>query len=112
VRLALSATGGVTSGTAAARVLLSTLLDGQTLEQAIAAPRVHHSGSPDVAFTETGERTFDPAPLVKRGHEIKPVALPSRINALQCGSGLANFGNCRVVTDPRGFGLAQVIGKD
>ena len=111
-RLALTASGGVTAGSSAANVLLATLVENKSLDAAIAAPRIHHSGQPDLAFTESGDRIFDPAPLVKRGHEVKPVALPSRVNGMLCRSGTANFNTCSVVTDPRGFGLAQMVGRD
>lgn len=107
-----AATGGVTAPTALVQTLLSTMRDGTQLEAAVAAPRVHHSGAPDIAFVESGERAFDPAPLSKRGHEIKAVPMPSRVNAFACASGDPDFKKCRVATDPRGNGLGLIVGKD
>lgn len=107
-----AATGGVTGPTALVQVLLSTITDRKDLDGAVAAPRVHHSGTPDIAFVESGERAFDATPLTKRGHEIKAVPMPSRINAFACASGDASFQKCRVTTDPRGSGLGVIVGKD
>ncbi|MEW5728778.1 MAG: gamma-glutamyltransferase [Pseudomonadota bacterium] len=40
------------------------------------------------------------------------VLAPTRVNAFFCASGKAGFKTCKVVTDPRGYGLAVVVGKD
>lgn len=37
---------------------------------------------------------------------------PTRINAFYCESGAHNFKTCKVATDPRGFGMAAIVGKD
>ncbi|MBC7908577.1 MAG: gamma-glutamyltransferase [Rhodospirillaceae bacterium] len=107
-----AATGGVTGPTALVQTLLTSVIDNKDLDSAVAAPRVHHSGTPDIAFVESGERAFDPASLTKRGHEVKAVPMPSRVNAFTCASGAASFQKCRVVTDPRGNGLGVIVGKD
>lgn len=112
VHFAAAASGGVTAPTALVQTLLTTVLDRTPVDQAVGLPRVHHSGSPDMAFVEAGERAADSAPLAKRGHEIKAVPIPSRVQALACASGDPDFKKCRVVSDPRGNGLGVIVGKD
>lgn len=112
LRFAAAASGGATAATALAQTLLASQVEGRKIEDAVAAPRVHHSGAPDVTYVESGDRAFDPAPLTKRGHETKAVPLPSRVNAFACASGNASFAKCGVITDPRGSGLSLVVGKD
>ncbi|CAA7618160.1 gamma-glutamyltransferase [Magnetospirillum sp. UT-4] len=112
VRLGAAASGGVTAPTALAQAVLSTHVEGRKLEEALASPRVHHSGQPDFVAVESGEFAADPAPLAARGHEVKTTQMPSRVNAFACGSGRASFTNCRAASDPRGFGMATVVGKD
>lgn len=112
VHFAGAASGGVTAPSALVQTLMTTTIDGVAVDKAVAAPRVHHSGTPDLAFVEAGETPMDAAPLTKRGHEIKAVPMPSRVNAFACVSGAADFKNCRIATDPRGSGLGVVVGKD
>lgn len=112
VHFAAAASGGVTAPSALVQTLLANQIDKVPLDNAIAAPRVHHSGSPDITFIEAGERAADGAPLTKRGHEVKAVPIPSRVQALSCGQGEPDFKKCRVVTDPRGYGLGAIVGKD
>jgi gamma-glutamyltranspeptidase/glutathione hydrolase len=112
VHFAAAASGGVTAPTALVQTLFGTVVDKAGLDSAIGAPRVHHSGAPDVTFIESGERAADAAPLTKRGHEIKAVPIPSRVQALYCGQGDPDFKKCRVASDPRGSGLGVIVGKD
>ncbi|MCR6632379.1 MAG: gamma-glutamyltransferase [Magnetospirillum sp.] len=112
VHFAAAASGGVTAPTSLVQVLLAATIDKVPLETAMAAPRVHHSGSPDIAFIEAGERAADAAPLTKRGHEVKAVPIPSRVQALWCATGDPDFKKCRVASDPRGSGLSVIVGKD
>lgn len=112
VHFAAAASGGVTAPTALVQTLFSTVVDKNAVDAAVAAPRVHHSGSPDITFIEAGERAADAGPLAKRGHEIKAVPIPSRVQALACASGDPSFTKCKVASDPRGFGLGVMVGKD
>jgi gamma-glutamyltranspeptidase/glutathione hydrolase len=109
---AAAASGGITAPTALAQVLLGAQVDGTKLDKAQAAPRVHHSGTPDLAVVEPPEQGGDPSSLAKRGHEVRAVAIPARVNAFQCDSGRAGFSTCRAESDPRGFGLSAVVGRD
>ncbi len=112
VHFAASPAGGVTAPTALAQVLLAAQVDGRKVAEAVAAPRVHHSGNPDTVAVELPEQGGNPEPLAKRGHDVRAVAIPARVNALQCDSGRAGFSTCRAAADPRGFGMAAVVGKD
>jgi len=110
VRFAGVASGGGTGAAALAQVFLNAYEGGQPLAEALAAPRLVHPGAPDAVFVETEPRAFDPAPLVARGHQVKAVAMPSRVEALICREGSGSPDSCEVGTDPRGFGLAQTVG--
>jgi len=112
VHFGAAASGGVTAPTALVQTLLGAMEDNAGLDQAIAAPRVHHSGAPDIVFIEAGERSADAGPLTKRGHEVKAVPFPSRVQAFWCASGDPDLKKCRVASDPRGSGLGVVVGKD
>ncbi len=112
VHFAAAPAGGVTAPTALAQVLLAAQVDGRKIADAVAAPRVHHSGNPDTAAVEPAELGGNPEPLAKRGHDVRAVPIPARVNALQCDSGRAGFATCRAAADPRGFGLSAVVGKD
>lgn len=111
LRFAAAASGGVTAVPALAQVVLDGLNDASRLEAVLAAPRVHHSGNPDIAFVEEGA-TGPAESLSKRGHQVKSLPLPSRVNALRCDTGRPTFTKCEVAADPRGFGMALVVGKD
>jgi gamma-glutamyltranspeptidase / glutathione hydrolase len=112
VHFAATASGGVTAPAALAQTFLTASTNGgKNLEEAVAQARVVHGAAPDVAFAETGARTADPAVLVRRGYQVAPVPMPSRVNAIQCGNGTRD-GNCQVATDPRGSGLALTVGRN
>lgn len=110
LRFAAAASGGATAPTAVTQVLLDVQFAGGKLDEAVAAGRVHHSGNPDVVFVEEGK--VDPSALTQRGHQAKAVPMPSRVNALKCGTGNPGFTRCQVTADPRGFGMAVVVGRD
>ncbi|WP_371813993.1 gamma-glutamyltransferase [Magnetospirillum sp. LM-5] len=109
---AASPSGGITAPTALTQVLLAAQVEGRKLPDAVAAPRVHHSGNPDTTAIEPAEQGGNPEPLTKRGHEVRATPIPARVNALQCDSGKPGFTTCRAVADPRGAGLSAVVGKD
>ena len=109
VHFAAAASGGVTAPTALASSFLAAELEGRKLDQALGAPRVHHNGTPDVAFVEA--KIGDAAGLQKRGHQVTAVEMPSRVNAVRCSSGRREYSTCSAATDPRGFGLADVVGN-
>lgn len=112
VRFAAAASGGVSAPTALAWVFLSNQLEGMPLDKALARSRLHHSGLPDMTFIEAGEPPAEFAGLAPRGHDVKSLPMPSRVQAFACTSGSPSLKSCKVGTDPRGAGLALVAGRD
>ena len=110
IRFAAAAAGGATAPVALAATYLNTTISHQSLDDSLARPRVVHPAAPDAAFVETGAYVLDPASLQSRGHQVTSVAMPSRIQALVCRSGQPTQETCAVATDPRGFGMAVMVG--
>jgi gamma-glutamyltranspeptidase/glutathione hydrolase len=77
VRLVLGSPGGPRIITATLQVLLRTLVLGQELQAAVAAPRLHQQWSPARTFFEaTPGFSWEPEPLaelVERGHAVERV---------------------------------------
>ncbi len=111
VHFAGTASGGGTAPAALVASFLAATVESKSIGDALAVPRLVQPATPDAVFVESGTYAFDPAPLQQRGHQISPVAMPSRVEALQCPGGYKNFASCDAATDPRGFGLASVVGK-
>ena len=109
VRFAGVAGEGSVAATALARVLLETVAGGRGLEEALALPRVHHGGAPDLLWHEPGVDGDVLAALRRRGHELREVPALGHVNAFYCPLGLkVRPESCGVANDPRGFGLAYV----
>jgi gamma-glutamyltranspeptidase/glutathione hydrolase len=109
IRFAGTAGEGAVAATALTRVMLESLAGGRTLEQAMAVPRVHHGGAPDVVLHEPGLGAEALAGLRRRGHDLRQVPALGHANAFYCPKGLQdNPESCEVANDPRGFGLAYV----
>ena len=110
-RFAAAASGGAVAPTAMMNVALGALVENRSLEDAIAAKRLHHGGDPDLVYYEPG---FDPERLnamTARGHHIAPPETLGRVNAAYCPHGLPpNSASCSFRADPRGVGLA--VGAD
>ena len=104
-----AASGGSAAPTALVAVMLGALLDEEPLEEAVARPRVHHSGAPDITFYEAG---LDPAvrsALQTRGHLLREAPDLGRVNALHCKEGLSRKARlCQVAFDRRGWGLGFI----
>lgn len=102
-----AASGGAPSPTALAAVAARTLLAEQPVRKAVEAPRVHHSGAPDITFHEP---TLEPAvrsALIARSHKLAVTPRLGRVNAIYCAGGLPRDPDtCGVAVDPRGHGLA------
>jgi gamma-glutamyltranspeptidase/glutathione hydrolase len=111
MRFAGVASGGGTAPAALAQTFLAAREEGRPLAEAIGAPRLVHPGTPDVLFVETAPRGLDPAALTARGHSVKAVPMPSRVEAMICREGTGTPEQCEVATDPRGFGLATNAGR-
>ncbi len=106
-----AASGGGTAPTALAASFLATAVDNKTLAEALALPRLAHPGFPDAVFVETAPFALDPAPLQDRSHKVTAVAMPSRVEAIECREGHRSPDTCEAATDPRGFGLSTTVGK-
>ena len=107
---AAAASGGNAAPTALVTVMLGAVLDGRSLHEAMAEPRVHHAGAPDVVFYESGVAPETLARLRARGHILREAPELGRVNALYCVKGVRNFDKgCAVTSDPRGRGLGTVV---
>lgn len=99
--LCVGASGGSRIVTAVQQVALRTLLFGEPLPAAVAAPRIHHQGMPNQLRTEE----FAPlepallAALVARGHVHEPIRNVATVQAIHIRRG----GGPRLVaaSDPR-----------
>ena len=104
---AAAATGGVAAPTALLNVAAKTLVGEISLEDAVQAPRLHHSGAPDLIYFEQGFDRDRLGALTGLGHRIGATNTLGRVNAAFCSGGLPpKPETCTVKTDPRGFGLA------
>jgi len=98
--------GGSTIPTTNLQVLLNSRLRGQSLEEAVAAPRFHQQDLPDAIQIERGR--FDDAwlqELRKMGHEILERDKIGRVHAIA----VERNGTLHPVADPRGGGAALVV---
>lgn len=107
VVFAVGASGGSAAPDAAVSVMLSALLDGQPLKQAMARVRLSAGGAPDATVLEPGfpESVLDG--LKSRGHALESDGLLGRVNAAFCPRGAKSApGSCAFDSDIRGFGAA------
>jgi len=104
VRAVLGSPGGPTITTTVAQILLQLLDHGRSLEQAVAAPRIHHQWWPDEAFYESGVPEPTLGALRGLGHQM---TLESSIGHANCIERDPASGLWRAVADiPRGGGAA------
>jgi gamma-glutamyltranspeptidase/glutathione hydrolase len=100
-----AASGGVAAPSALAAALRGHLIEGEQLEAALAAPRLHASAVPDQVFIELG-LAGAAASLQARGHQVGEVPEIGRVNAIACPEGLPREPlSCVFATDPRANGL-------
>lgn len=106
--LAAAASGGVVAPTAMVNAVARAVLGKTLLEDAVAAKRVHHSGSPDLVYYEKGLEDSLVQGLTRRGHRVSETAGLGLVNAIYCTRGLPpKPESCSVAADTtRGFGLA------
>lgn len=103
LRLVVGAPGGSTIITTVLQVVVNVLVYDMTIEQAIAAPRLHHQWLPDVVMIETnGFDTLTLAELRRRGHTLQERS--GWGNAM--GITRSDDGLLRGAADPRGEGAA------
>jgi gamma-glutamyltranspeptidase/glutathione hydrolase len=104
-----AASGGETAATSLAQVFLRTADAAQPLADAIAAPRYHHNGAPDVVYTESIDRSQGESALTQRGHQTQKIDIIGRVNAIWCPKSIQRDSTgCSAAADPRAYGLAVV----
>jgi gamma-glutamyltranspeptidase/glutathione hydrolase len=104
----LGSPGGSTIPTATLQVLANIVVDGDSLREAIARPRMHHQWQPDRITHEAG--AFAPAvaaELKRRGHQLAQVGKLGEVHAVRV---LAS-GAIVAVADPRGPGATAEAGS-
>ncbi len=102
-----SSSGGLAAPTALTAVAARTLFADQPLEEALAAPRVHHSGEPDRTFHEAQMPPDITAALAAKGHTLAPAGEIGLVNAIACPRGLPpKPESCVTRPDQRRSGLA------
>lgn len=107
-RFAGGASGGVAAPAALASVAARVLLGEENLEAAIAQPRVHLSGAPDVTYYEQNLDAAALQMLNRAGHQTQATSVIGSVNAIVCPDGLPSGAEtCRMAVDPRGQGLAS-----
>ena len=108
LRFVGSASGGAVASTSLARLMLDSLTTDEGLTAAMAAPRIHHGGVPDVTFFEEGSPVVES--LKAKGHATQAVPQIGQANAIYCPKGIVEApGACEVVTDTRGHGLSSLV---
>jgi len=101
--IALGSPGGSRIPTATSQVLLAVVVDGQGLERAVAAPRLHHQWLPDEILAEPGALAAAGLDaLRRRGHAIRSVERLGEVHAVRRTA----EGVLEAVADPRGPGSA------
>ncbi len=106
-RLAATASGGLAAPVTLAALLMHVLAEKTPLQQAVAAPRLTHVGSPDLAWHEPSVSAAIIDGLARRGHTLRQAPSIGTIAAAYCPRGILNRDEeCVTASDPRGFGLA------
>jgi gamma-glutamyltranspeptidase/glutathione hydrolase len=102
-----SVSGGIAAPTALINVISRAMIDNMKLDHAISAPRIHHSGVPDITFYEPHLAETTKSFLRQRGHQLAATPVLGLVNAVYCSGGLPRDPeSCVVKSDPRGAGLA------
>jgi gamma-glutamyltranspeptidase/glutathione hydrolase len=99
--LCVGASGGSRIVTATQQVALNVLLHGMRAADAVAAPRIHHQGTPDALRTETMVPLPDElvVELESRGHAIEPINNVANVQAIQIDRAEGRV--LRAASDPR-----------
>jgi gamma-glutamyltranspeptidase / glutathione hydrolase len=107
-----AASGGPTAATTMVRLVLDTMVEGQPLDQAMSAKRLHHGGAPDVVLYEEGADPAILGSLTQRGHQVAPTGIIGRAAAMACTSSTTKSAqDCVARIDARTDGLAQQLYK-
>ena len=104
--IAVGGRGGSLIPTHTAQVLFNVIVDGDTLEEAIGRPRLHHQWLPDEIRIEPD--TLVPevkVELQRRGHRLKVRVATAKVNAVR----LRADGTVEAAGEPRGSGSPGVV---
>jgi gamma-glutamyltranspeptidase / glutathione hydrolase len=104
---AAASEGGAVAPGVLAQVALDTLLGEAPLPDAIAAPRLSYTGTPDRASVEEGAGAIESA-LRARGYTIGSAPRFGNVGGFHCPDGAQRPARCQFIADPRGAGLAVV----
>ncbi|MEX1026291.1 MAG: gamma-glutamyltransferase [Planctomycetota bacterium] len=107
VRHVLGSPGGPRIITAVLQVLLRMEVYGQSLEEAIRAPRVHQQWSPEGTFVEPGWDADVLNWLVERGHLLVPMPPSASVQGIRVEVG----GKPEAYSDPRRGGAGGIEGE-
>ena len=106
------ASHGITAASALAAVIRDIFIRGASLADAIAKPRIHHGGSPNIVFMEQNVSTQIQKELGSRRHKLRKVREIGRVNAIFCLDGMpGNYASCTFSSDQRAYGLGIIIGN-
>jgi gamma-glutamyltranspeptidase/glutathione hydrolase len=83
VRAVLGSPGGPTITTTVAQLLMQIIDHGRTLQEAVAAPRIHHQWLPDESFYESGVPEATLAALRGKGHRLTVEASIGHANCIE-----------------------------
>ena len=106
------ASGGATAPMALTQVMLDVLVGKKSVDEAIAAKRLHHGGRPDLVFFEQGMDEALVRGLVGRGHRVAATPVIGRVSFAYCRNGIPTSSTalqdiCAMKSDPRVFGLSS-----
>ncbi|MSP52114.1 MAG: hypothetical protein EXQ91_06960 [Alphaproteobacteria bacterium] len=103
-----AATGGVGAPAALVQTGIAVVAANRPLAEALQAPRLLHTGSPDRVLVERGFGAA--ATLARRGHAVGESGPLGYVNAFSCPQGLGRGqGACFYVSDFRGSGLQLAL---
>lgn len=108
VHYGAAAAGGVAAPMALVQTMLASYVEEKKINEAVDTPRIF-SANQQITFAEGPAAA---GALEANGYKVRQLALPARVNAMQCGSGTPNWDKCFVAHDPRGHGLSVVVGRD
>jgi gamma-glutamyltranspeptidase / glutathione hydrolase len=97
------AAGGPKIITSVLQTLVRVLDLQQSMDEALAAPRVHHQWSPDQAVCESGFGLDVLSELGRLGHNVRPIASAAVAQGIQWADG----GQLLAAADPRVSGSAE-----
>ncbi len=112
MRMALSVAGGDLAPGTFFQVARPTLAGGSSLEDAIDLPRLGRLPNGRLVV-EPGYATRGLEALRAAGDNPETMGVPSLVEAIYCPNGLrpsrGTTGDCEVISDPRGYGLAERV---